>query len=139
VPRWDIHSKNTECYKQLINKNRGIKLTKNCTKKTLSRLQECIDTHKSHITVYNLYWHWWKIITRTAIYPATYGKSCTVFRYFTKRKKAYNGLQHYNLAFQSFDFERTWWRLFQKSVLGTKIDIYVFIHDTCEKSCNAAV
>ena len=131
MPRWDIQSKNIECYKQLINKHRCIKLPNNFTKKKISRLQECIDTHKSHITVYN--------ITRTAIYPATYAKSCTVFRYFTKRKKACNGLQHYNLAFQSFDFERTWWRLFQKSVLGTKLDIYVFIHDTCEKSCNATV
>ena len=33
---------------------------------------------------------------------------------------------HY-LAFQSFYFERTWWRLFQKCVVRTKFDIYVFI------------
>jgi hypothetical protein len=33
-----------------------------------------------------------------------------------------------NLAFQSFDFERTWWRLFQKRVVRTKFDIYVFIN-----------
>ena len=32
------------------------------------------------------------------------------------------------LAFQSFDFERTWWRLFQKGVVCTKFDmIYTFI------------
>jgi hypothetical protein len=31
------------------------------------------------------------------------------------------------LAFQSFDFERTWWRLFQKSVVYSEFDIYVFI------------
>jgi hypothetical protein len=31
------------------------------------------------------------------------------------------------LAFQSFDFERTWWRLFQKRVVHTKFDIFVFI------------
>jgi hypothetical protein len=31
------------------------------------------------------------------------------------------------LAFQSFDFERTWWRLFQKWTVRTKFDIYVFI------------
>jgi hypothetical protein len=31
------------------------------------------------------------------------------------------------LAFQSFDFERTWCRLFQKRVLRTKFDIYIFI------------
>ena len=30
-------------------------------------------------------------------------------------------------SFQSFDFERTWWRLFQKRVVRTKFDIYVFI------------
>ena len=30
-------------------------------------------------------------------------------------------------AFQPFDFERTWWRLFQKRVVCTKLDIYVFI------------
>jgi len=33
------------------------------------------------------------------------------------------------LAFQSFDFESTWWKLFQKRVVRTKFDIYVFI--TC--------
>jgi hypothetical protein len=31
------------------------------------------------------------------------------------------------LAFQSFDFERTWCRLFQKRVVRTKFDIFVFI------------
>jgi hypothetical protein len=30
-------------------------------------------------------------------------------------------------AFQSFDFERTWWRFFQKRVLRTNLDIYVLI------------
>ena len=35
-------------------------------------------------------------------------------------------LQYY-LAFQSLDFECTWWMLFRKSVLRTKFDIYVFI------------
>jgi hypothetical protein len=33
-----------------------------------------------------------------------------------------------NLAFQSFDFERTWWSLFQKSVVRTKFDTYVFFN-----------
>ena len=32
------------------------------------------------------------------------------------------------LAFQSFDFERTWWRLIQTRVVRTKFDIYVFIN-----------
>jgi len=31
------------------------------------------------------------------------------------------------LDFQPFDFERTWWRLFQKRVVHTKFDMYVFI------------
>jgi hypothetical protein len=31
------------------------------------------------------------------------------------------------LAFQSFDFEHTWWRLFQKCVVHIKFDICVFI------------
>ena len=38
------------------------------------------------------------------------------------------------LAFQSSDFERIWWRLFQKHVMCTKLDIYVFIwivHSVC--------
>jgi hypothetical protein len=34
----------------------------------------------------------------------------------------------YYLAFQSFDFERTRWRLFQKRVVCTKFDIYFFFH-----------
>jgi hypothetical protein len=39
-------------------------------------------------------------------------------------------LADYYLAFQSFDFDRTWWRLFQKRVVRTKFDIYVFIIQT---------
>ena len=40
------------------------------------------------------------------------------------------------LAFQSFDLDRTWWRLFPKSVVHTKLDFYVFIrkhpqHTSC--------
>ena len=31
------------------------------------------------------------------------------------------------LVFQSFDFQRTWWRLVQKRVVCTKFDILVFI------------
>jgi hypothetical protein len=31
------------------------------------------------------------------------------------------------MTFQSFDFEDTWWRIFQKRVMRTKFDIYVFI------------
>ena len=34
------------------------------------------------------------------------------------------------LAFQSFDFDRTWWKLFQKRVVRTKFDNYVFIIQT---------
>jgi hypothetical protein len=29
------------------------------------------------------------------------------------------------LAFQFFDYERAWWRLFQKHFVYTKLDIYV--------------
>jgi hypothetical protein len=36
------------------------------------------------------------------------------------------------LAFQYFDFERTWWRLFQKRVVCTKSDIYVFNRDAID-------
>jgi hypothetical protein len=31
------------------------------------------------------------------------------------------------LTFQPFDFERTWWRLFQKRVVRTKFDVYVLL------------
>ena len=31
------------------------------------------------------------------------------------------------LSFQSFDYERTWWRLIQECVVRTKLNIYVFI------------
>jgi hypothetical protein len=44
--------------------------------------------------------------------------------------QAYVTLADYYLAFQSFDFVRTWWRLFQKRVVRTKFDIYVFIIQT---------
>jgi hypothetical protein len=38
------------------------------------------------------------------------------------------------LAFPSFDFERTWWRLPPKHVVWTKLDIYVFIwNEDCHR------
>ena len=36
------------------------------------------------------------------------------------------------LAFQYFDIARTWWSLFQKRVVRTKFDIYVFINHYIE-------
>jgi len=36
-------------------------------------------------------------------------------------------LRVYSIGLQSFDFERTWWRLFRKRTVRTKCDIYVFI------------
>jgi len=39
-----------------------------------------------------------------------------------------------DLAFQSFDLEHTWCRLFQKSVVRTKFDIYVCIFFTTYSS-----
>jgi len=39
------------------------------------------------------------------------------------------------LAFQYFDIEHTWWRLFQKRVVCTKFDIYVYVLcSTCPKA-----
>jgi len=35
------------------------------------------------------------------------------------------------MSIQSFDFERTWWRLFQKPAVHTKLDIYAFNNTTC--------
>ena len=35
------------------------------------------------------------------------------------------------MALQSFDFERTWWRLLQKRVVHTKFDIYVLSFFFC--------
>jgi hypothetical protein len=43
------------------------------------------------------------------------------------------------LAFQSVDYERIWWRLFQKRVVRTECDIYVFIKQNDNKSsCDIA-
>ena len=33
---------------------------------------------------------------------------------------------HY-LAFKSFDYERSWWQLFQKHVVRIKLDVYVLL------------
>ena len=44
--------------------------------------------------------------------------------------QAHVTLADYYLVFESFDFVRTWWRLFQKRVVCTKLDIYVFIIQT---------
>jgi hypothetical protein len=66
----------------------------------------------------------------------TKGSSETVnlkdWQYHSQKKKekcTINYLQnitlHYYLALHSFGFEHTWWWLFQKSVVGTKIYIYV--------------
>jgi len=35
------------------------------------------------------------------------------------------------LPFQSFDFEHTWWWLFQKRIVRTKFGIYGFIQNMC--------
>ena len=40
------------------------------------------------------------------------------------------------LAFQSFHIEHTWWRLFKKRVLRTKLDVYVFIECTAPPIIN---
>jgi len=49
----------------------------------------------------------------------------------TVKKKTWNGFiasKTLNfLVFQSFDFVRTWLRLFQKRVMCTKFDNYVFV------------
>ena len=37
---------------------------------------------------------------------------------------------NYPLTLQPFDFERTWWRLFQKRVVCIKFDIYGFFYNT---------
>ena len=38
------------------------------------------------------------------------------------------------MSFQPFDFERTWWKLFQRHVVPTKLDICTFVsrEDSCE-------
>jgi len=41
----------------------------------------------------------------------------------------------YFMAFLYFNFERTWWRLLQKPVARTKLDIYVFITSKCLIKC----
>jgi hypothetical protein len=38
------------------------------------------------------------------------------------------------LAFQSFDFERTWWSIFQKRVVRTESDILVRIFIVARKA-----
>jgi hypothetical protein len=53
----------------------------------------------------------------------------TLFRVRPFGLLALKNVKHY-LAFQSFIYELTRWRLFQKRALRTKIDIYAFIFDT---------
>jgi hypothetical protein len=40
------------------------------------------------------------------------------------------------LFFQPFDFEHTWWRLLHKHVMCTKFDIYDFIKERKNLTCN---
>ena len=39
------------------------------------------------------------------------------------------------LTFQFFDFERTWWKLFQKRAVRTTFDIYIFIPANIRRDC----
>jgi hypothetical protein len=39
------------------------------------------------------------------------------------------------LAFQSFDYQFTWWKLFQKRVVRTKLDIYVLVKIQHQYKC----
>ena len=50
---------------------------------------------------------------------------CKIYSILIKSDKAQPLLNDF--AFQYFDIERTWWKLFQKRVVCTKFDIYVFI------------
>ena len=51
--------------------------------------------------------------------------SHTVVFHFQNKVNCSEILQNY-LAFPYFGFERIWWRLFQKRIVRTKLDIYVF-------------
>jgi hypothetical protein len=63
------------------------------------------------------------IIISLHIYFLLYIQWCRLFGYYSKTLLCY-------LAFQYFDIEHTWWRLFQKRVMRTKFDIYAFIFFT---------
>jgi hypothetical protein len=52
---------------------------------------------------------------------------CWLFRtWYDKLARKQSGRGNNYLAFQSFDIESTWRRLFQKRVVRTKFDVYVF-------------
>ena len=46
-----------------------------------------------------------------------------------KSSKQLNEDKYDALVFHSFDFECTLWRLFQKCVVYTKLDVYLFLQD----------
>ena len=71
------------------------------------------------------------IIKTNVLLPQAYMTSAdlaTIFRSF-----CFIALINY-LAFQSFDFQCTWWWLFQKCAVCTKFDIYVF-SSPCQGQC----
>jgi len=66
----------------------------------------------------------WMIIIAKILFPQVYA-TLEYYCYpvwFTSYQRLFN-----YLAFQLFDYERTWWRLFQKRVMRTKFDIYIFV------------
>ena len=68
------------------------------------------------------------IINKTnVIFPQAY-MTLDVFLAILFRPFGFNAPRNFNhLSFQSFDFERIWLRLFQKRVVCTNYDVYVFI------------
>ena len=57
---------------------------------------------------------------------------CSAFKLFMYRACMFfrcspNYEEGFGFPFTGLDFERTWWRLFQKRVVRTKFDIYVYI------------
>jgi len=74
---------------------------------------------------------WWTISPEAIICPVVSVSALICFsRYIRPFFTCSQILINYSV-FQSFDYECTWWSLFQKCVMLTKFDIYTFLLITC--------
>jgi len=73
-------------------------------------------------------WYSWTIAELELNNNHSLTHSLYIFRVQSQDTATTNKLVNVDyLAFQPFDFERTWWRLFQKRVVSITFYIYVFI------------
>ena len=94
-------------------------------------VDNCLSSFLVHVSVVNFQCclsHWYGQFFLSITYPSDIGDLNQFWLVILLSPFGFIAPKNLNyLAFKSFDFEHTWWSLFQKRVMRTKFDIYIFI------------